>query len=238
MVSEQHDCGVLAYFVTQVTLNPLGMCLWKCNVSAIGDTEFCKDIACPKQFSATLDYVVNQNLAGDGSQVSPNIRTMHQMAFEFRADGFNRFSVRITNEYKVVALNAVEIENADAAFEFAGLHDQSALQLPDVAEDDDDDPRVEMVNQCMSILKSIDGAVEPERKQNSANSSSTRIPSDEPRAKHSKQRKGKDKVPTAASNSKNDPGQAVVFRMLLPACCMLMTVGLIGTLAISFFICH
>lgn len=109
--------NVLAYFVTHVSLNPLDLCLWFCTVSSLGSAEMCKHVACPKAFTATLDYIVNQDHTSDRSQMSPNIRSMHQMAYEFRANGFSRFAVRVTNQYEVIALNAIRVNDADKAFD-------------------------------------------------------------------------------------------------------------------------
>lgn len=186
--SEEHDAATMndleAYVVCQVSLCPLDFCLSQCSLSKFGAAPMCQDVACPKTFTATLEYTVCRDFTGDGSQTIPCILTVHQFAYRRRATGISNYKLMLFSNYEVMSLNIVQIQDAESCL---GVHSGGNRQSAVNDEDDEEgshqeDPCNEMILKCMSILK---------QKPQKTRSKSTRTASDEPRLR-----------PPAASSSR------------------------------------
>lgn len=197
---ESRSLGV--YLLCQVSLSPLDLCLWKCIVTEHGVTSLCEDFACPNSFSATLDYVVHTDSARRKSQTCPNIQTMHQFAFSHHAHGISNLALRFFPNYDVLSLCTLRVNDANRCFRLDG-HAPNCIQ-DDAGDDgvDEDDPRHEVVNQCLSVLRAFKKTENKLTKdeQDGTHTSTKRAATDEPRMKQSStQRKRGHPEPTAST---------------------------------------
>ena len=159
------------YMISQVSLSPLDLCLWRCKVSPHGvvGSENCAGVKCPKAFTASLDFRVNSSDNNQQSLTEPALHTMHQMAFDHRFNGFWPFELRLLKNYRVVSLMSVVVDNADDFFTI------DADQAVD-DEEDEEDPTDTMMRRCMALLKdNAKGTGDKAERKNTA--------SDEPRLK-------------------------------------------------------
>ena len=159
------------YMISQVSLSPLDLCLWRCTVSPYGSDGYknCTGVKCPKAFTATLDCRVNSSDNHQQSLTEPALHTMHQMAFDHRFNGFHHLELRLLRKYRVVSLMSVVVDNAD---DFFSLDVDQAVG----DEEDEEDPRDILMRKCVALLKghTKDTCNKAERKNTA---------SDEPRLK-------------------------------------------------------
>lgn len=174
-----------AYIVCQATLSPLDVCLWKCVISEVGGSGVCEQVACPKAFTATLDYNVGNDHCEGGSFTVPALQTMHQFAYNNRADGLSSWQLRLTTRYRVTSLQTVMILDADDCFidpdaGLAPIGDGLDGDGDDGGNDHDDDPHEHMRAQCMSFLR---GQMDEPKKSKPKAPARAQHPSDEPRSR-------------------------------------------------------
>lgn len=189
---EQYD-SIKAYFICQVMLNPLQLCLWQCRLMPAGGANCCEAVWCPKEFTAMLDCSVVADATSDCSQMMPKIKSMFQVAYEFKDTGFEGYNLRVIKHYDVVDLCSIHVANAAELFTSVPAPGSNAEPFdqdadPNPTTDGDDVPEIEhngtnddAVEHCISLLKASSMPDAGKKKRNTSNTQKTKPPSDQPR---------------------------------------------------------
>ena len=108
------------FIMCQVSLKPLGMCLWECTSRYSAGQSLSPGSSCPASFQASLDFDVLAN-----GWRYPKLMTMHQFAYRQRGLPIRDSIMKmiLESDYEVVSLNSVLVRDVGsllACLAFAG----------------------------------------------------------------------------------------------------------------------